>query len=458
MYRKYRNNAFAGDIFRDIQFLYDAIMKRKQMLENYAAKTHKSIERSRIMIEIVYDKNESQETVKGADSVRLPKNIRQVGQPSGNRKIYIEDYVVTYLNRLAKPSNTYSRGAILLGEYKKSEKGEVLFISGAIEAQNLELDLDETVFTNETWSEIYETTRSFFPELSVVGWFLSRLGFSTGINDKIVKTHLDNFPGRDKVLYIIDALEGDDVFYLYEGNGLRKQLGYYIYYTKNEAMQNYMIGRDVEADDVSEEAEQKDEELLTTYHEMLSRNKRKPEPERPQLIYVASSVLAVAVLALGVTVLNSYDRMKSLEVSLNRVELAVQETRKNGSSGKEAAADTSETKVVQISANITTEADSSAQEIGSSAVEGDTSITTQKDGGDTSHEGTTDNTEEPEASVVMKNDTPVYYTVKEGDTLTSISLSVYRTTKYVDKIIEANNLENGDDIYIGQKILIPTVP
>lgn len=410
------------------------------------------------MIEIIYDKNESQETVKGADNVRLPKNIRQVGQPSGNRRIYIEDYVVTYLNRLAKPSNTYSRGAILLGEYKKSEKGEVLFISGAIEAQNLELDLDETVFTNETWSEIYETTRSFFPELSVVGWFLSRLGFSTGINDKIVKTHLDNFPGRDKVLYIIDALEGEDVFYLYEGNGLRKQLGYYIYYTKNEAMQNYMIGRDVEADDVSEEAEHKDEELLTTYHEMLSRSKRKPEQERPQLIYVASSVLAVAVLALGVTVLNSYDRMKSLEVSLNRVELAVQETKTNGNAGKGTAADTSETKVVQISANVTTEADSSAQGMGSAAAEGDTSVTTQEDGADTSKEGSTANTEEPEVSVVMKNDTPVYYTVKEGDTLTSISLSVYRTTKYVDKIIEANNLENGDDIYVGQKILIPTVP
>lgn len=409
------------------------------------------------MIEVVYDKNESQETVKGADSVKLPKNIRQVGQPSGNRRIYIEDYVVTYLNRLAKPSNTYSRGAILLGEYKKSENGEVLFISGAIEAQNLELDLDETVFTNETWSEIYETTRSFFPELSVVGWFLSRLGFSTGINDKIVKTHLDNFPGRDKVLYIIDALEGEDVFYLYEGNGLRKQLGYYIYYTKNEAMQNYMIGRDVEADDVSEEAEQKDEELLTTYHEMLGRNKRKSDSERPQLIYVASSVLAVAVLALGVTVLNSYDRMKSLEVSLNRVELAVQETKDKEGPGQSEGTEITETNVVEISANVTTEAVTTEGQT-DTASESDTGTTVENTTEDIANQEASENSEEPEISVVMKNETPVYYTVKAGDTLTSISLSVYNTTKYVDKIIEANNLEDGDDIYIGQKIIIPTLP
>lgn len=410
------------------------------------------------MIELVYDKSESQEQTKSTATVKLPKNIRQVGQPSGNRKIYIEDYVVTYLNRLAKPSNTYSRGAILLGEYKKSEYGEILFISGAIEAQNLELDLDETVFTNDTWSGIYETIRTYFPELSVVGWFLSRLGFSTGINDKIIKTHLDNFPGRDKVLYIIDALEGEDVFYLYEDNGLRKQLGYYIYYTKNEAMQDYMIGRDVESEEPDYEAEKKDEELLSTYHQMMERGKPKPEGRQPSLIYVASTVLTVAVLALGVTVLNSYDRMKSLEVSLNRVELAVQESEPAAGTTQEVQKTGTETNVVEVGANVTTEAPvTSEQTADRQDAEADTQSGEDALSSETT-EGTQENTEEPEISVVMKNQTPVYYTVKEGDTLSSISLAMYHTTKYVDEIVKANELENGDDIFVGQKIVIPTLP
>ena len=409
------------------------------------------------MIELVYDKSESQEQQKSATSVKLPKNIRQVGQPSGNRKIYIEDYVITYLNRLAKPSNTYSRGAILLGEYKKSEYGEILFISGAIEAQNLEFDLDETVFTNDTWSSIYETIRRYFPELSVVGWFLSRLGFSTGINDKIVKTHLDNFPGRDKALYIIDALEGEDVFYLYEDNGLRKQLGYYIYYTKNEAMQDYMIGRDVESDETDQDAEKKDEELLATYHQMLERGKQKPEGRQPSLIYVASTVLTVAVLALGVTVLNSYDRMKSLEVSLNRVELAVQESKPVTADTSENQGETVKTNVGEVGANVTTEETIASEQEGLQQVSEE--IPASSEAMSTAESASTqESTEEPEISVVMKNQTPVYYTVKEGDTLTSISLEMYQTTKYVDEIIKANELENGDDIFIGQKILIPTLP
>ena len=40
----------------------------------------------------------------------LPKNIRQVGDiPQGDR-IYIEDYVVTYLNQLAHPANRMEQG------------------------------------------------------------------------------------------------------------------------------------------------------------------------------------------------------------------------------------------------------------------------------------------------------------------------------------------------------------
>ena len=70
---------------------------------------------------------------------------------------------------------------------------------------------------------------------------MSRMGFSTEINEKITKIHLENFPGRDKVLYLIDALEEEDAWYLYENNGLKKQSGYYIYYTRNDAMQSYMV-------------------------------------------------------------------------------------------------------------------------------------------------------------------------------------------------------------------------
>ena len=75
---------------------------------------------------------------------QLPKNIRQIGSPAGHTKVYIEDYVITFLNSLSMDKNTYVRGAILFGEKKQIGNDLVIFIRGAIEGQNLELDLNRS--------------------------------------------------------------------------------------------------------------------------------------------------------------------------------------------------------------------------------------------------------------------------------------------------------------------------
>ena len=131
------------------------------------------------MIEIIYDSSKEnqndmpkeEESEKKIENIglKLPKNIRQIGSPSGNKRIYIEDYVITYLNYIARPGSTHARGAILLGEMKRSDVGDIIFISGAVDAQNLEFDMDECEFTQEIWAEIYEQIKENFPKLSVVG-------------------------------------------------------------------------------------------------------------------------------------------------------------------------------------------------------------------------------------------------------------------------------------------------
>ena len=67
----------------------------------------------------------------------LPRNYRQIGEP-GAKKIYIEDYVYTYLNKLAQPENLYARGAVLFGKMYKTSIGKCIFISGAAACQNFE--------------------------------------------------------------------------------------------------------------------------------------------------------------------------------------------------------------------------------------------------------------------------------------------------------------------------------
>ena len=382
------------------------------------------------MIEVIYNQEEQRSNSKEIP-IKLPRNIRQIGSPNPYHRIYIEDYVITYLNKLALPSNTYSRGAILLGTYKKAEDYQVLFISGAVEAQNLELDLDETVFTNATWSHIYEGIKNYFPELEVVGWFLSRMGFSVEINEKILKTHLDNFPGVDKTLYMIDSLENEDAFYLFEQGGLRRQAGYYVYYEKNEAMQSYLLSQKETEQDNEEEAGgkiiERDQALLKSYREAMEKRQDKRENKGVVgILYSISCLLTIAILAIGITIINNYDKMKDMEGAVNHLVEYFKEE-------KEYIAEDKEIETVIVRSNLTTEQETTTKEI-----EEETKETAQ-------------------TIPAMSQGVATYYTVKEGDTLMSISKKMYHSTKYVELIKKANEITDENKIFPGDKIVIPSV-
>ena len=83
------------------------------------------------MIEIICngEDDSNKGNMRGNADIRRPKNIKQIGDVSSNRKIYIEDYVYTYLNKLAQPENLYARGAVLFGKMYKTSIGKCIFIA-----------------------------------------------------------------------------------------------------------------------------------------------------------------------------------------------------------------------------------------------------------------------------------------------------------------------------------------
>ena len=407
------------------------------------------------MIEIIYDKDKEKEKQEQNEknehevsvNLRLPKNIRQIGTPDGHRRIYMEDYVVTYLNYIARPGSTQARGAILLGESKKSDLGDVIFISGAVDAQNIEFDMDESEFTQEAWSEIYDQIKQYFPGLSVVGWFLSRMGFSTAINDKIEKMHVENFPGKDKVLFITDSLESEDAFYMYEHGQLVKQRGYYIYYEKNEAMQNYIMKQKGDAPLEQSEIQRKDEEIVRQF-----RRKNKDLPENKDtgvgFVYIASSFVVLALLAMGITIVSNYDKMKEMEVSINRLEVTADTT----------------VDPDYVEAMATTEIGTATNN--DAEVIADTTEMDSPEAGQTDSETTTESITEMETtqSVTTESILPAsadqeqYYIIQEGDSLSSIAFTRYGDADLAGKIAEVNDIGVDDNIFVGQKILLPNIP
>ena len=408
------------------------------------------------MIEIVYDKKTAEKDVKNETQYKMPKNIRQIGNAPDKKKIYIEDYVMTFLRKIAEPGNTTSRGAILLGEYFKDGETETLFISGAVEAQNLEFDVDQIKFDDHIWSKLYADINKYFENLSVVGWFLSRMGFSTDINDKITRLHLENFRGRDKVLFVMDSLECDDAFYVCEKNRLIRQRGYYIYYVRNEPMQNYIISRkNMTTEDKNNAALRKDAELVKNFQAMRGENQKKEKTgkNKSYVRYAVASFVAIFALSMGIVVSGSYDKMKDIESTIRRMEL------ENEDSGVQVFSNNNTEQTIYTKDIESSESDKTTEETGNTTETGDTT----ESSGTTATASETNTSEDAESGSTqaqqetIATDKSKDYTIEEGDTLMSISLKMYNSPNYVDALMKANGIKEGDTIYPGEKITIPSI-
>ena len=358
---------------------------------------------------------------KGEVSRNLPRNYRQIGEP-GAKKIYVEDYVYTYLNKLAQPENLYARGAILFGKMYKTSIGKCMFISGAAACQNFELDLDETIFSEENWGEIYRIRDSFFPELEICGWFLSRMGFSVDLNDKIIRIHMDNFSGENKVLYMIDALENEDAFYQFENYSLKKQRGYYIYYETNQEMKNYKKA-------------------------LRKKKSLRPKSAFANPAYVAGGLVAAMVLIYGVRSAVQYQGNQKMQEVFQQQEMTDAKNVTGAQQGEEETDTVSKIETTQNSENEVV----SDEKAGSSEISEESNSESAVQDTEASETQTTEKTQQTWGSIGG------YYTVKRGDTLAGISKKMYQSYNYIEMIAEANGIDNVDEIYPGQILEIPQI-
>lgn len=190
------------------------------------------------MIEIIC-KDDPAKDNHNKDTICLPKNIRQEGSPRGRHKIYLEDYVYTYLRNMAKEKEACA--AVFLGKSQVEKDIRYTFISGLVECGAAVFQWDAICLDDSFWDYIYKEEKQYFPELEVVGWFLGKAGQTLDLSSAVEGAHRKYFSGRDKVLMLMDILEEEERFFVYEQGYLQKREGYYIYYEKNLPMQEYMI-------------------------------------------------------------------------------------------------------------------------------------------------------------------------------------------------------------------------
>lgn len=386
----------------------------------------------------------------------LPKNIRQIGQAGKNPKIYIEDYVITYARKLAKQTADNYGLAVLLGKLPQKED-QPIFVSGAVAIRNY-FPEQGVIFSNEVWSGIYEQIRKYFMDLEIMGLIATRKESEDGIPDRLKRIHLENFPGEDRIFFLYDSEEKEETFYRTTHRQLVKQNGYYIYYEKNESMQNYMVdtlGMD------SEECEYED--LAMEHVRNVIASKGEPVEENKKMIhlmYAASTALAAVVLVIGTTMLSNYDKMNNMEQTLNHISNDVTELNKDGSNLLVETLNGNKDKTNNKVASKETGGETKDKNLSSDDLDKKDNKEEKKenvktDNKDIKQQTQKEDKQKEEGKKAVAGKAARYYIVKKGDTLVTISGKLYDSDEYIETIQKINGIEDKDVIYEGQKLLLP---
>lgn len=405
---------------------------------------------------------------------KMPKNIRQIGNIGENNKtIYIEDYVMSYINQLAWQEQNECKIAILLGHYVRTDEGKNIFIKGAILMEEANFN-EGDIFTDEAWTNVYENIKAYFTDVEIVGWALMGMGFFLESTEKIETLHIDNFPGSDKVFLKIDSMEKEENFYLFENNKPVKQNGYYIYYEKNEEMQNYMIDHKEEG-----RIKEEEEDITTRKIRNVIQDKKEGKGDKgiSRIVYAGGTLMAVIVLMVASTMLRNYHQMKNLETALNSLsqnlgingqdEDSEDVLSNNTGSGDEKESDSNKKEGPSEPDSETDPTDSDdtvdVKRVPGNVkeVEEETEPPTEPETEPETEAPTEPATEAPTESQTKK-DAPAsnevnYYIVRSGDSLASICKELYNTESLdkIQEIINLNGIENQDKIFAGQKLIVP---
>ena len=250
------------------------------------------------MIEVIY-KDEKQEA-KGSEGIfSVPKNIRQIGQIRDGFRIYMEDYVYTFLTKASggekEQGEERNTLAVLTGETKWEAGITYIFVKGAILGEPKELSPEHIEFTDLLWQQIHEEAEKYFQGQEIVGWFFGGRSLLMEAGEVFCRVHLTHF-GGEKILMLMDPAEREEAFFRYENNFLVKQSGYYLYYEKNPMMQTYMLEKNAEFE--KDRKEEVPDEAVKAFRKIIQKKKNveeketKAAEERPSVFFICSHCLS----------------------------------------------------------------------------------------------------------------------------------------------------------------------
>lgn len=365
--------------------------------------------------------------------IQIPENVRMCGEgvnssavtESMTERVYLEDYVVTFLRQAR---DACKEGTLLIDLYGKRETddGKTWFFVYAAG-----FAADEVRFQDYEW-----------------------LGKAYWQWEKEPEEYIAQIQKVDDSLHaVLTGEDGEIVFFINEKGYVRRADTYFVFYEKNEIMQNFLIEwyrRNLKR----EERETADHAARNFRRLYQARQNDRHQAKMISLMYAASLMLLILCCITGISMMNQYDKMKQMGQSIDHLTLAMQERQLPERTYEMLEAEREGTEGDEIVANQEIEEETAIQAIGQSvevvlpeetAVD---EIVAVEDAAERIETESTDTTDIITAE-------PEYYIVKEGDTLAGISRILYGTSSRLVELCDLNRIQDPNNIIVGQKILLP---
>jgi len=403
---------------------------------------------------------------------KLPKNIRQIGERDEIVKLYVEDYVNTYLKRLYPVSGQRLRVGLLLGSMELNDGTPYIFIDGALEMEDVTEDGRKVSFTELSWKRASQNMEQLFPKRSIQGWFLCGSPGDDLSPLNYWKQHMQYFGGPNKLMYLSYGTEGDETVYVTSEDGFYKLQGYSIYYERNQMMQDYMVLRK----DVKRIETDTNDKVIEEFRKRMGENKVEAA-DRHQTVGLLRGMcmaMSVVILAGGIVMFNNYEQMDSMEsVVVSAIPAKAEklllgdkaqkkdEKKESGVIIEEADGEVYPTSAVNKETMSQTMPETSQAQTAAQAAESaettaaapETAAAAQK-----ITEETVTQAAKPETSPATEAaaaDGQRTHTVVEGETLYGICIAEYNNVNKLKEICQLNGLEDENKIVAGQKLRLP---
>jgi len=444
----------------------------------------------------------------------MPKNIRQIGGNEERVKIYLEDYVSTYLRRVREEQGEHGAAGFLVGSWQQDTHVPCAFLSGAMRISRAGMDGGQVSFSPEAWNEGYEILGTYFSGQELCGFFVCEGSGRRFRKQSLFAAARECFPDRPALLYLLTE-EGEEILYHILPRGEERLQGYYCYFERNEAMQDFMVDhlpdRKVEWE-LSQGWRQEPKKSrgqegslgepvdpALQFRKKMGRNKRSVEKAHPSagrgiVALCATMALVIVVSGMGlayrekagVQIQEILSRLHIDPDFLAAVSAMPEETgehyvgRENHQNQENTTGDSSPSILVEeIPGNVyptegevpesSLEPESASQEFTEPESASQESETIQQEPESARQEpleteptkpSLSESTSDPDQATPELEEsfpvgTGVLYTVKEGDSLYSISRRFYGTEEMAVVIQQMNHLENADLIKVGQELLLP---